>query len=157
MTTSPTDCARVTAFVAVEPAAAFAIFTEEIDVWWRRGPRFRTGESALRLEPGAGGRLVETGGGRATELGRVRVWEPGARLVLEWGRGLGDGESTEVEVRFEAAAGGTRVVIEHRGWDAIGPDHPIRHGLEGSAFTDMIGLWWADIATGLRAHAARRR
>jgi uncharacterized protein YndB with AHSA1/START domain len=100
MTASPADSARVTAFVAVEPAAAFAIFTEEIDLWWRRGPRFRAADSAMRLEPGAGGRLVETGGGKATELGRVRVWEPGARLVLEWrGRDLGAGESTEVGTR----------------------------------------------------------
>jgi hypothetical protein len=28
---------------------------------------------------------------------------------------------TEVEVRFEPIYGGTRVVLEHRGWDALPP------------------------------------
>jgi hypothetical protein len=76
MSGSRTDCARVTTFVAVEPAAAFAVFTEEIDAWWRRGPRFRHG--AVHLEPGTGGRLLESGGDRVVELARVLVWEPGA-------------------------------------------------------------------------------
>jgi hypothetical protein len=56
-------------------------------------------------------------------------------------------ESTEVEVRFEPVPGGTR----HRGWDAMPPGHPARHGLFGPAFTSMMGLWWADRLEALRA------
>jgi len=37
----PGDQARVTVTVAVPPGEAFRIFTQEIDQWWRRGPRFR--------------------------------------------------------------------------------------------------------------------
>jgi hypothetical protein len=37
------DQVRVSVSVAVPPAAAFEIFTQEIDRWWRRGPRFRRG------------------------------------------------------------------------------------------------------------------
>ena len=36
------DRVEVTTMVAVEPALAFAVFTEELDLWWRAGPRFRT-------------------------------------------------------------------------------------------------------------------
>lgn len=154
------DRARVTTFVAVDPGLAFEVFTEETDLWWRRGQRYRFGEGRdgnLRFEGGAGGRLVEDfGNGARFEVGRVLVWEPGARLVFEWrGRNFAPGEITEVEVCFEPASGGTRVTLEHRGWDALRPDHPARHGLGGTAFTAMIGLWWGDLATSLRTHAAR--
>lgn len=32
---------RVVTTVAADPALAFRIFTEETDLWWRRGPRWR--------------------------------------------------------------------------------------------------------------------
>ena len=35
------DRARVTVGVALPLEQAFRIFTEEIELWWRRGPRFR--------------------------------------------------------------------------------------------------------------------
>jgi hypothetical protein len=35
------DQARASVGVAVPPEEAFDIFTREIDLWWRRGPRFR--------------------------------------------------------------------------------------------------------------------
>ena len=46
-------------------------FTDEIDLWWRRGPRFRfltESEGTLRFEPGAGRRLVETAAGDGSEF-----------------------------------------------------------------------------------------
>jgi len=160
---SHADSVRVTTTVAVDPATAFAVFTEEVDLWWRRGPRyrFRAGrEGTLVFEPGVGGRLVEVYGGPPGdeyEVGKVRVWEPGRRLVFVWrGNDFAAGEETEVEVRFERAAAGTRVVLEHRGWEALRADHPARHGLAGPAFASMVGLWWGDLLTTLRARAAPR-
>lgn len=155
------DVARVSTVVAVDPATAFAVFTEEIDAWWRRGPRWRfhsDREGSLRFEPGVGGRLLESypDGGEHV-VGEIQVWEPGRRLVFGWrGRDFEPGERTEVEVRFERVAAGTRVTLEHRGWAALRPDHPARHGLAGPAFTAMIGLFWGDLFTRMRHHAARR-
>lgn len=158
---SGSDHVRVTTFVRVDPAAAFDVFTRETDRWWRRGPRFRFGggqRGVLSFEPGPGGRLLERFGeaGEETfEVGKVLVWEPGARLVFEWRiRNFAPGECTEVEVRFEPSANGTRVTLEHRGWGALRGDHPARHGLDGSAFRDMIGLWWGELLTSLRAHVS---
>jgi hypothetical protein len=34
-------------------------------------------------------------------------------------------------------------------------DHPARHGLEGVAFTRMIGLWWGALMTALREHVSQ--
>jgi len=154
---------RVTTFVRVEPVAAFEVFTRETDAWWRRGPRFRfAGErrGVLRFEPGVGGRLFEHyADDDIFEVGKVLVWEPGAWLVFEWRlRNFAPGDRTEVEVRFDPATvadgAGTQVTLEHRGWSALPKEHPARHGLDGNALTSMIGLWWGEILTALRAHVA---
>jgi uncharacterized protein YndB with AHSA1/START domain len=158
---SATDAVTVTTIVSVAPASAFRIFTEDVDRWWRRGSRFRPALRAggtMRFEPGVGGRLVEIYGeaeGDLFEVGRVLIWEPGRRLVFDWrGRNFARHEKTTVEVRFEAEGDGTRVVLEHRGWDGIPADHLSRHGLEGSAFTALIGLFWADLLVRMRRQAA---
>ncbi len=154
------DQAVVSVFVAVPQADAFEVFTGEIDLWWRRGPRYRiAGKSpgSLHFEPRPGGRLFETvelpSGKRLFEVGTVTVWEPPARLVFEWrGVNFAPGEKTEVEVLFEGTETGTRVRLTHRGWSALRDDHPVRHGLTGAAFTRMIGMWWSDL---LRSYMER--
>lgn len=48
--------------VAVDPDTAFVAFTEELDLWWVRGPinHHAAGRClAMRCEPGVGGRLLE--------------------------------------------------------------------------------------------------
>jgi uncharacterized protein YndB with AHSA1/START domain len=50
----------------------------------------------------------------------VLVWEPPHRLVYLWHLRFDRSDATEVEVTFEAAAEGTAVVIEHRGWERLG-------------------------------------
>jgi uncharacterized glyoxalase superfamily protein PhnB len=101
--------------VAVEPMSAFTAFTDEIDSWWVRGPInfFDSGRAvAMRIEPGVGGRVLEVYDDvrdDALELGRITVWEPGAQLTY---RSLVD--DTEIDVRFEAVEGGTRVRVTQR-------------------------------------------
>jgi len=153
----PTDSVTVTTVVALAPDAAFAVFTDEVDAWWRRGSRFRFRDDEDGTLAFADGRLVETyADGERFEVGRVLAWEPGARLLFEWrDRSFAAGEITEVEVRFEPHARGTRVTVVHRGWDELRPDHAGRRGARGHAFVDLLGLWWADQAASLRAFAGR--
>jgi len=115
--------------VAVDPATAFEVFTEEIDAWYRRGPhswRFPDRAVGIRCESGVGGRLLEVhdpATGAGFEFGRITVWEPGARLVfIDLTSSTPPDPVSEVEVRFEAAPGGTRVTLEHRGLDVLPPD-----------------------------------
>ena len=158
------DRVKVTITVKVDPATAFDVFTRETDLWWRRGPKYRVAgrhPGTLGFEPGAGGRLFEsfeTAGRRVVHVvGRVTVWDPPARLVFTWrNANFSPEESTEVDVRFEAAGAGTRVTVEHRGWASLRADHPARHGLEGSAFSRMIGLWWGELTTSYREHIDAR-
>jgi uncharacterized protein YndB with AHSA1/START domain len=162
---SAADRVRVTTTVAVAPEAAFEVFTEEIDAWWRRGPRYRfrhdrEGRMQFVEDADGGRRLLEVYAGQpgdAYEVGRVLVWQPPERIVFEWrGNQFTPDQVTEVEVRFEPEGDRTRVTLEHRGWDALPPDHPARHGLEGPAFSGMMGVWWGDQMVALRTRAAAR-
>ncbi len=159
------DRARATVSVGVLPEKAFRLFTEEINLWWRRGPRFRNvrGDAGIIcLEPRIGGRVFEsvanTGIGESViEVGKVTHWEPSLRLIFEWrASNFAPGEKTEVEVNFQAQASGssTLVTVEHRGWSAIRGDHPVRHGLDVAAFIRMMGLWWGDQMMSMRSQIA---
>ena len=124
--------------VAVDPATAFEVFTEELDCWWIQGPInfFDTARAyCMRMEPGVGGRIVEvydekTGDG--LELGRITVWEPGRRLA--WTSSMDD---VEIDVRFEESAGGTKVRVQ-----ATIPAGGTDEG--GTAWVRMTPVWLLD-------------
>ena len=110
--------------VNLDPAAAFEIFTGEIDRWWRPGAqnwnnRFRA--VSIRIEPGAGGRWLEVLEEPAElfECGWITAWEPPTRFAFV-DRDVGhDIDGTEVEVRFDPIEDGTRVTLEHSGWEKL--------------------------------------
>jgi uncharacterized protein YndB with AHSA1/START domain len=98
-----------------------------LGVWWPLAYTF----SEARFEDGAverrtGGRWFERDvEGKETAWGDVRAYEEGRRLVLGWAIGpdrrpAPPEQASEVEVRFEAAAGGTRVSLEHRAFERHG-------------------------------------
>lgn len=102
--------------VAVDPATAFRAFTEEMDLWWLRGPINFWSDGGrvveVRCEPGVGGRIIEVlddpAAGTVLERARITRWEPGARLG--WDSAVDD---VQTEVRFDPIDGGTRVTVEH--------------------------------------------
>ncbi|MBK7400946.1 MAG: SRPBCC domain-containing protein [Myxococcales bacterium] len=156
----PAD-ARASVKVAVSPADAFAVFTEEIDRWWRRGPRYRHGRGILAIEKGVGGRVFESferdGQTVVVPLGHITVWEPPARFVYLWRNAtFREDQETEVEVVFAPSGDGTLVTVTHRGWDAIPADHPARHGQDNATFCRGLGLFWGELLSALREQIARR-
>lgn len=166
MTTArPGDRATVSVFVDVPPRDAFAVFTEEIDLWWRTGPAYRIAgrdRGRLCLEPQLGGRLFETFAGQrkthTIDVGRVTEWDPPNKLAMIWrGVNFKPHEQTLVEVGFAPQGEGTLVTVRHSGWSSIPDDHPARHGRVGADFTREIGMWWSRLMTGLREHVAARR
>ena len=111
MSTRQPDQARTVSSqvtVAVDPETAFAVFTDEMDLWWVRGPiNFHDAARAvgMRCEHGVGGRLLElyaADASDALELGRITAWAPGQ--LLAWDSSVDD---VRVEVCFAATAGGS--------------------------------------------------
>lgn len=147
----------VSTFVELPPSEAFAIFTRDIDLWWKRSPRYRQmpGQAgSLRFEGEPPERLVEHSAKRRAVIGRVLSWEPGARVSFEWSTSeLAEHDRTSVEVRFQAHRHGTRVTLEHHGLAALPAKHPARRGLSGGAFAAMFGYFWADLLASFRMHA----
>ena len=125
MSTQATDTAvRRSVTVNRSVDDAFRLFTEGMSTWWP----FETHSigkdgadpEATVLEGREGGRLYERmADGHTSHWATVLVWEPPTRLVLSWEL-RPDRPSTEVEVRFSAAGDGTRVDLEHRGWERLG-------------------------------------
>jgi uncharacterized protein YndB with AHSA1/START domain len=118
--------ARAEVVVEASPEEAFALFTEDIGLWWRRDTPYwndRDRGVSIRIEPGVGGRFTEvydpdTGSGM--EVGRVTAWEPGRRLALTWTQvGWPEGASTDLEITFEPVEEGTRVQLEHNGFERV--------------------------------------
>jgi uncharacterized protein YndB with AHSA1/START domain len=159
-TTALGDKVTVTIFVDVLPADAFEVFTTEIDQWWRRGPAYRVAgkePGVLHLEPRLGGRIFEEykRGTAVHEVGTITAWEPPWRLAFEW-RSITfvPGETTWVDIQFVASGGGTRVILEHRGWAAIRGDHPVRHAKPSGTFIADLGMWWAGLLRSMGERAA---
>lgn len=133
--------------IKAEPQRTFDAFVGEIGAWWRPSGLFQTTPRApgrLAFEPGEGGRLTETlADGKVFEIGAIRVWEPPKRLVFSWRQASFPPDlQTEVEVRFEAAGGETRVTVEHRGFDRVPAGSAARHGFPDQALLMRLAEWW---------------
>lgn len=101
--------------VAVDAATAFKAFTEEMDLWWRRGPINFWSDAGhvveVRCESGVGGRILEVlddPAGAHLERARITAWEPGVRLAF-----ASSLDDVLTEVRFEPVDSGTHVTVEH--------------------------------------------
>ena len=115
---------RLTTRVHQPAADAFRLFTEGIDSWWPLHDGYsyaadRTKE--IHLEAFAGGRFYERlADGAELVVGQVLVCEPPRRIVFTW-QGVDWPAATEVEVSFTSEGNTTRVDLEHRGWEQLGP------------------------------------
>jgi uncharacterized protein YndB with AHSA1/START domain len=114
--------------VPLNPGDAFRLFTLEMRSWWPLDTHSRAEEGQkvedVVFEGHVGGRIYEImTDGSEGYWGTVVAWEPGARVVFDWRPSDEDRPHTQVEVRFSPGEdGGTLVDLEHRGWEALGPD-----------------------------------
>lgn len=119
---------------------AFHLFVEEHGSWWPRDSHhIGDGPATAVLEPREGGRWYERADadGSECEWGRVLAYEPPERIVLAWqllpnfSFDPDPARQTEVEVTFEPEGDGTRVRLEHRGFEV--------HGEAGGAMREAVG------------------
>lgn len=114
---------RFSFVVGCSPDHAFDTWTRRPTSWW---PREHTAShepgAQIVFEPKPGGRIFErTADGTEIEWGEVVEWDRPRRLRYLWRIATEASNATDVEIAFtEERAGGTRVDIEHGGWDRLG-------------------------------------
>jgi uncharacterized protein YndB with AHSA1/START domain len=129
---------RRSIIVNVPAADAFEVFTDDVDSWWPRTHHIgKVPMKRIIIEPRADGRCYsEQTDGTECDWGRVLVWDPPRRLVLawqithEWGYQPDLSKASEVDVRFTPVGNGTRVDLEHRGFE--------RHGAGGESMRGSV-------------------
>jgi uncharacterized protein YndB with AHSA1/START domain len=120
---------REEVIVAVPPERAFTIFTDEIGRWWPLAHFSVYGaDASVTLSDG---HIVErSADGRTAHWAAVTDWEPGAWLAFAWHPGSSGGTGSQVSVRFSSRENGTRVSVEHVGWEVYRDPEATRTGYE---------------------------
>lgn len=122
MTTQTDLTVRKSVLVNCSPEVAFHVFTERKTDWWPYETHAASGEKPAEViyEPQVGGRVFDRlEDGRENQWGTVLAWEPPHRVRISWNVNPAN-PTTELEVRFTPKGDGTRVDLEHSGWEAYG-------------------------------------
>jgi uncharacterized protein YndB with AHSA1/START domain len=137
--TKTTEAMTHSVFVPLPPEAAFELFTNRFGDWWPKDSHHISDAPAAEavLEPREGGRWYERAeDGGECDWGYVRELDAPNRIVLawhltpDWKFDPDPHRATEVEVTFSAEDDGTRVTLEHRGFEV--------HGERGAAMRESV-------------------
>ena len=128
MTEQATAGVRQSVTVPLAPDEAFELFVDDFETWWPDDGTHSLGDAeSFLIEARAGGRWGEEDGkGCYQPWGRVLAVERPRRILLAWQLTPAfeydpdPARQTEVEVTFEPAGAGTRVTLEHRGFEVWG-------------------------------------
>jgi uncharacterized protein YndB with AHSA1/START domain len=142
---------RKTIRVEADPDHAFRVFTDGIGRWWpldRYSIHEHEAETVV-LEPRVGGRLYERStSGAEADWGEILAYEPPRLVRYTWHPGYEPGAPmTEVEVRFEPEGDGTRVEIEHRGWERLGDLAAQKQRGYAEGWDDVLGRFAAQFSS----------
>jgi len=141
---------RKSVTVRATPEHAFEIFTAGFDRWWPRA--MNIGDSPLAravIEPGVGGRWYGVGeDGSEHTWGDVLVWDRPRRLVLAWRINAAfvcdPAVGSEVDVSFvPLAPGRTRVDLEHRRLESLGPGADVVRGQMDGGWAGILAAFVA--------------
>ncbi len=139
---------RKTVDVGCGVEQAFRLFTEEIGTWWPTHSHSVGEEEVERVvfEQRQGGRIyeVQRDGGEA-DWGRVLAWEPPQRFVMTWHPGGKAAQATELEVRFAPEGDGTRLHLEHRGWEVCGAQAAETRESYDTGWTTVLGYYTREL------------
>lgn len=127
--TQTTEAVTHSVLVPLDQDAAFELFADRFTEWWPKDSHHIADSAAADafLEPREGGRWYERSEeGSECEWGHVKEIDRPNRILLawqltpEWRFDPDESRATEVEVTFNSEANGTRVTLEHRGFEVHG-------------------------------------
>jgi uncharacterized protein YndB with AHSA1/START domain len=97
-----------------------------------------------------GGRIFERAkDGVEHEWGEVTRWQPPSRLAYLWHLGGDRTVATEVDIRFvPQGATATRIVIEHSGWERLGPTGDAWRERNRAGWGSLIPHFIAEVTKG---------
>jgi len=134
---------RKSVVVSLPPEQAFELFTERKTDWWPYESHAASGEKPERVvyEKRVGGRVFDRlSDGRENQWATVLAWEPPHRVVIEWNVNPAN-PATELEVRFTPEGAGTRVDLEHRGWERYGESAQESFGSYDTGWDLVLGRY----------------
>jgi uncharacterized protein YndB with AHSA1/START domain len=147
---------RKTIVVSWDQARAFRRFTQEIGAWWplRSHSVGQERSETVVFGEGLGGRIVErVRGGEDCTWGTVTAWDPPRHVAFTWHPGDDRERATLVELTFEPLPKGTRLVLLHSRWEALGTLAPMARRGYPIGWAYVLRLWadrrWSPIVLGL--------
>lgn len=123
---------------------AFRVFTSEALSWWPTKTHSIHGEAVREIvfEGEEGGQVYEISEtGERGHWATVVAWEPPSRLVLAWNILGREPIPTEVEVRFVPDGPGTRVELEHRGWEGVAENAEEKRSNYDTGWDHVLGFY----------------
>jgi uncharacterized protein YndB with AHSA1/START domain len=137
------EAVRKTVTVDCTVEEAFRVFTADARSWWPVATHSIHGEGVTEIvfEEREGGEVYElAANGEKGHWATVVGWEPPSRLVLAWNiLGL-ELVATEVEIRFLPEGAGTRVELEHRGWEELPEEAACKRSNYDTGWDHILGL-----------------
>jgi uncharacterized protein YndB with AHSA1/START domain len=125
------------------PEISFRVFCEHITEWWPGG--FGGKDAKLFMEGRVGGRFYERrADGTEYQIGQVTAYQPPSVVAFTW-RAPSWEVTTRVEVRFSAEDRGTRVELEHSGWEQDAKTRDARKNYD-SGWDTILGHYHAAFA-----------
>ena len=138
------EAVRKTITVDCVVEEAFRVFTADALSWWPIATHSVHGDSVEEIvfEEHEGGEVYElSANGERSHWATVVSWEPPSRLVLAWNILEREAIPTEVEVSFLPDGAGTRVELEHRGWEAIAEEAESKRSSYDTGWEHILGLY----------------
>ena len=134
---------RKSIWVERSPEIAFRVFCHDISEWWPGG--FSGKDSKVFLEGEVGGRFYERRpDGSEYEIGRVTAYQRPSLMGFTWRAPSWDVD-TEVEIRFSPENGGTRVELDHTGWEQSAKTRDTRNNYD-SGWGTILGHYQKALA-----------
>jgi uncharacterized protein YndB with AHSA1/START domain len=141
------EAVRKTVTVDCTVEEAFRVFTADAQSWWPTATHsIYQDVREIVFEEKEGGEVYEIStAGEKGHWAKIVTWEPPNRLVLDWNILQREARGTELEVRFVPSGAGTRVELEHRGWENVAEGAQEKRNDYETGWEFVLGVYGAHL------------